>query len=191
MGEILLKVIDGTPRHKNTVQEYSKEIAEDRYRYVLDKISQNIPSGKVCYVFGMGKHPKSTYVALKSSHGIEVVWYGSLLPNYFGPLRLLVASYEGIVKIFDPNKVKGVFETLSKMAMVGVYIFDANMENAFIETVKSKKYSQYADEVIKEDKGYFIYKIDADSVESSTGIFEIVSYGIDCSKEITGILNLG
>lgn len=191
MGEILLKTIERSPRHKNTLREYSREIQEDRYRYILERISQNIPSDKSCYIFGMGKHPKSTYTNLKKTSGVEVVWCGSLLPKYLGPLSLLIASYEGIVKVLSPSRIKDVFETLSKMSMVGLYIFNRSLEDNFVQAIKFKKYSMYADEIAQEDSGYFTYQVDADSLESSTGIFEIASYGIDCPKELTSILNLG
>ncbi len=138
----------------------------------------------------MGKHPKSTYVNLKGMSGIEVVWYGSLLPGYMAFLRVFMASYEGIVKVLEPIHASEVFNILSKMSMVGLYIFDKSLEHSFVQTIKEKKYSAYADQIIKDDSSYFTYQIDADSLESSTGIYEIVSYGKNCPKELTGILEL-
>ena len=190
MNEIVVKVIERTPRHKNTTREYSREIQVERFRYVLERIPAAISAGKVCYIFGMGKHPKSTYISFQNTEGIDVVWYGSLLPGYLSPLRLIMASYAGIVRVLNPAKIKDVFEKLSALSMVGLYIFDISLEHRFIEVVKNRKYSRYADEVVKEDSAYFIYLIDADSLESSTGIYEIVSYGKDCPKGLTGILEL-
>jgi hypothetical protein len=189
MNEILVKIIEHPSRHKNTAREYSREIQEERFHYVLEQASRAISEGKVCYIFGMGKHPKSTYTSLKNTEGVTVEWYGSLLPMYLSPLRLVMASYEGIVKILDPGKLKDIFQRLSVMSMVGLYIFDANLESRFIEAVKTKKYSRYADEVVKQDSAYFIYQIDADSLESSTGMYEIVSYGTDCPKMLTEFLS--
>jgi len=190
MGEILLKTIERVPRHKNTLREYTREIQEERYQYILERISESVPADKALYIFGMGKHPRSTYINLKNTSGIEVLWYGSLLPSYLSPLRIFVASYEGIVRVLDPTCVKDVFARLSTLSMAGLYCFDKQLENSFIQTIKSKKYSNYADEIVKEDIGYFIYQVDADSLEASTGIFEIVSYGKDCAKELSGIVEL-
>jgi len=189
MGEILVKRFAKTPTHQNTLREYSSEVEEARYHNVLDRMSHTLPRDKVCYIFGMGKHPQSTYRKLASLSGTEVVWHGSLLPSYMMILRPFIASYEGVVRIFDTTKLEEVFISLSKMSMVGLYIFDSSLEDLFVETIKNKKYSVYADEVVKQDKGYFIYQVDTDSVESSTGIFEIVSYGVDCSKELVGTLD--
>lgn len=190
MGEILLRIIERAPKHRNTIREYSREIREDRYRYILGRMSESIRSDNAVYIFGMGKHPKSTYLNLKNSLGLEVVWYGSLIPKYLTPLRMLISSYEGIVRVLDVARIKDVFETLSRMSMVGLYVFNKNLEERFVQTVKSQKYSKFADEVVKEDTAYFIYQVDADSSQSSTGILEIVSYGKDCPKAFTGILEL-
>src|SRR5690349_16913530 len=134
MGEIVLRTIERSPRHRNTLREYSREIQDNRYSYVLEGISKNIPTDKSLCLFGMGKHPASTYRALKNMPGIEVVWYGSLLPKYLSPLRILIASYEGVVKVFDPARIKDVFEALSHMSMVGLYIFSKDLEDSFVQT---------------------------------------------------------
>ncbi len=138
MKEIVVEKIRQPQQHRNTLREYSKEIQEDRYQYVVKRISENIPSGKVLYIFGMGKHPKSTYVNLKGMSGIEVVWYGSLLSGYMAFLRVFMASYEGIVKVLEPIHASEVFNILSKMSMVGLYIFDKSLEHSFVQTIKEK-----------------------------------------------------
>lgn len=188
MGEFLIKTIDKTPQHQNTLREYSREIREEEFLTFLAKVSENRHLDKSCFIFGMGKHPKSTYRTLQHIPGIEVIWYGSLLPWYLGLFRVAIASYEGIVKVSEPKLIKGTFERLSRMSMVGLYFFDKRLEDAFIETVKTRKFSYYADDLVKQDSGYLIYQVDADSLESSTGIFEIVSYGKTCPKALIELL---
>lgn len=184
MRDLALKKIGQKSIHKNTLDEYDREIHKERFRYVTEKISESIQPGKASYIFGMGKHSKSSYTNLKGTAGIEVVWTRSIIPVYLSPLRIFIASYAGVVKVLNHDKIPLVFEILSKMSMVGLYIFDIRLEEKFTQVIKERRYSNYADDIVKEDSQYFIYKVDADSIESSTGIFEIVSYGIDCPKEL-------
>jgi len=193
MGHITLKQFpNGSRKNENTQVEYDNDIQQDRYRFVVDRVSKSeISQTKVCYVFGMGGHPKSSYTELKRIGGADVVWSYSLMPKVLWPLNLFVASYAGIVRIRNMEMMPQVFELLAKKSMVGLYIFDKSIEDFFIDTVKRYRHDPYLEENVKaRDKGYFIYEIDADNHESSTGIIEIVSYGIECAKSLTGILTL-
>jgi hypothetical protein len=195
MREFLIKSIQyPNGKHKNTKEEYDKEIQGSKYEHFVKKLSrENVLEkyGKVCYVFGMGKQPKSTYRKINKEQGVTVVWYGSLFPKILKPLGLVIASYEGLVKILDRKKLPEVFFELSKMSMVGVYYFSEVLEKEFIETIKEKKYSVYVDLIVKKDPEYLIYQVDTDNMESSTGVYEIVSYGVKCPSEIVSLLTLG
>ena len=195
MGEILIGSIQHpTEKHRNTKEEYNKEIQGSKYEYFVEKLSEkNIleNDGKVCYVFGMGKQPRSTYKKISKEQGLSVVWYESLFPKILKPLSLVIASYEGLVKILDGEKLPTVFLELSNMSMAGIYYFSKSFEKEFIETIKKKKFSVYADLIVKNDPEYLIYQVDTDNVESSTGIYEIVSYGVKCPSEIVSLLTLG
>lgn len=193
MGEIKLNVVPSGVVSNNTLTEYSKEIQHSRFEYIIKKISDlDIfhSENKTNIVFGMGKHPKSSYTKLKKSSGIELIWCDSIFPTLLKPLSYLIASYEGLVKINDGKRLFDVFKDLSRLSMVGFYHFDRQFESSFVDTIKRNKYCVYADTVVKEDPGYFIYQVDTDNGESSTGIYEIVSYGVKCSSELKGILSL-
>ena len=86
----------------------------------------------------MGSHPKTTYEKLKKVEGVEVVWYKSSLPK---PLRLfsfIIASFKGIIRVDNKKHLPDVFSTLVNLAMVGLYIFDKNLESEFMQVVKNK-----------------------------------------------------
>ena len=101
-----------------------------------------------------------------------------------------MAGYAGLVKIYDLKEIKNTFIHLSENSMVGLYIFNKTNETEFIKKVKEKNFDVFKiDRVIWEkDDAFFIYYIDADNKESSTGIYEIVSYGTNCSEALTNLL---
>lgn len=183
MGSIILKEIGGLSEHPNTKKEYDNEISHDELVERIFDISQMplLSDSKVCYIFGMGSHPKSTYKLLEDEKGIEVIWYGSILPKFARLLRFIVASYAGLVKVKLPDRINDVFLKLADCSMVGLYCFDASLESAFVEKIIDNPLPEYYDFGIKNDRGYFFYIVDADNTESGTGIYEIVSYGIDAS----------
>ena len=159
MREIVIKSIENDRKHhKNAKKEYSKEVQESRYRYVTEKIS-NLSlinnQNKICLIFGMGKHPKSTYRELEKLSGIRVVWYDSLFSKWLKPVSFFIASYEGLVEITDREKLPLVFNRLANMSMVGLYYFSRDLENKFVETIKKEKYSSYGDTIVQEDPEYF------------------------------------
>ncbi|MEJ0032559.1 MAG: hypothetical protein WDO15_20365 [Bacteroidota bacterium] len=179
-------------RYHNTEFEYDKQVDVSRYKYVVERISELSPiNNKVIYIFGAGKHSKITYKSLEGIKGIEVAYYYSVLPTILKPLSIVVASYAGIVKILDNSELSHVFKTLVYRSMAGLYIFDKGIEAGVIDVVKREKDIGQLDSFIKEnDRGYFIYQVDADNKESSTGIYEIVSYGVECPEGLTTVLQL-
>ncbi len=128
----------------------------------------------------MGAHPKETYKKLAKVNGIEVVFNRSLLPKYMYIFSLIIASYEGLIRIIDPNKLEDAFLKLIECSMAGIYIFHNSGEAEFKKNVINSLGKKEFDFGIKENMDYFFYIVDADNLESSTGMYEIVSYGIDC-----------
>jgi hypothetical protein len=146
---------------------------------IIEGILKKETDELVCYVVGMGALDKSTYKLLSNEKGIEVIWYGSILPGILRIISPLVASYAGIVKVLDPEKISSVFFQLTERSMAGLYIFSSEYEATFVNNVILNPTPRKYDYGIKELSNYFIYIVDADNYESSTGIYEIVSYGKD------------
>jgi hypothetical protein len=128
--------------------------------------------GKVCYVLGTGKQPRSTYSKLKAQDGVQVVDCGSLLP----PGLRWLPSYRGLVRIDDPSKLRVVFDQIVSQSDAVVYIFDASLEASFIEAVKSRKEPRDYSFGVKQDPGYLIYLVDEDRDDSPTGAVEFLSF---------------
>ena len=186
MGRITFNKGSGLGKSKYTKTEYCNEITYELLVHRLKRITSIVKNteGFVCYVVGMGAQPKSVYAELKKEEGIKVVWNGCFLPKYLHIFRWVIASDAGLVKITDFAKLPELFLTMVEQSMAGIYFFRSSRETEFLESV-IKNYSmksQDHDFTIKGDSDYFFYIVDADNIESSTGIYEIVSYGVDASN---------
>ena len=179
MGKVNIGSLGSLGAHENTLNEYDNEISEELLDHHLNQIASIYGGSKgcVCYTFGMGAQPKSTYAELRKEPDIEVIWSDSILSGAFKILSVFMASYAGLVKVSAPEKLPSVVKTLCHLSMAGIYIFDQSMEKDFVDRVLRNPLPEEFDFGIKNDEGYFFYMVDADNAESSTGIYEIVSYG--------------
>ena len=183
MGKVNIGSLGGLGSHENTLNEYDNEISEELLDHHLNQIASIYKDsrGCVCYVLGMGAQPKSTYAELREEPGIEVIWSKSVLSGPSKALSVLMASHAGLIKISASEKLPSVVKKLCHLSMTGIYIFDQSMEQGFVSRVIENPLLKEFDFGIKNDDGYFFYIVDADNAESSTRIFEIVSYGKDAS----------
>lgn len=183
MGKFNLSVVGGLGFHENTSVEYDNEVSSELLDHHLSGIVSTYKKieGCACYVFGMGAQPRSTYADLEKESGVKVIWSGSLLSGPSKILSLVVSSQAGLVKVTDPNKLPLVVRRLCYLSMAGVYIFDQNIEERFVAKVLENPLPEKYDFGVKDDPSYFFYLVDADNFESSTGIYEIVSYGKSAS----------
>jgi hypothetical protein len=192
MGKINIGSLGQSKKHRNEKRSFDNEINFNRVEYKLIKLSKIeslLEESKVCYIYGMGAHSKSTYDLLAKLSGVELKWKTSLLPFWLRPLSIVIASYAGLIKIVSITAMTEVFMKLAESSMVGLYIFDSKHELDFINATKKSKLSVDGDFLIKSDPSYLIYQVDADNYESSTGVYEIVSYGIKCPEEFEAIVN--
>jgi len=124
------------PPATTTKREFARYATEYNVDQVLAKLgTSGYPElGQVCYVFGTGAQPRSTYVDLKEQPGIRVIQYQSLFPPLW-----FIPSYQGLVKIDMPNMLRNVFEKLAEQSKAVVYIFNATLEARFVERFRSVK----------------------------------------------------
>jgi hypothetical protein len=162
-----------------TEKTFDRGVTEKDIERVLSGLTNafSIQSGQLCYALGFGDKPKTFYAELARIPGVEVVFCRSLIHWVLGFLRLIAASYEGLVKINDPQKIKDVFFKMMNLSMVALYIFDAELEQEVIAEAKKSSFRRAFDLGVPQDKGYIIYLVDGDSTQSPTGYLENVSYG--------------
>jgi len=170
----------------NTKAEFDRDAKTESVRETVERLAQAQPlhPDRVCYVFGMGAQPKHVYTSLQGKRGIELLFFRSLLPWYLRWLGGFVGSYEGLVRIDDLSLLPDVFFTVMDRSMAGVYIFAAGEESNFLNGINSKTHRRQFDLGVKNDPGYCFYIVDADNSESSTGVIEIVSYGVSTPNDL-------
>ena len=187
MGQISFGVSAISHASPNTKSEFSRTATFEDVERTLAKLSKADSNrvGKVCYVYGMGGHAEDTYLQLRLRGGLDIIFYRSIFPRYLRFLKFVMASYEGLVRINDLSILPEIFLTLMDNSMVGVYFVDTRFENELIREAFSTR--QRDDLGIKSDPSYASYVVDADNAEASTGIVEIISYGIETPSELIPI----
>jgi hypothetical protein len=132
-------------------------------------------------VYAMGGQRHGTIAALASNPGVELSWSRSLIPAYLGPLRLLMASYAGLLRVVDVSLLEATFLRAFDRSMAALYVVRKEYESDLIHRTREPRQSAKYDFGIKRDSRYLIYMVDADSFESSTGAYEVVSLGTGAS----------
>lgn len=181
MSKVSLPELGASRYRPNEAAErfVDRSTAVENVERVLNCLTKalTLHSEKACYVYGMGAHPRSTYQKISEKSGVELVLCRSVLPGAWKFFSPIIASYEGVIKINDPYKLTDVFLPLMKLAMVGVYIFDASLKVDFVERIRDGSGKKSYDFGITKDDGYIIYMVDGDSEESPTGYVEVINYG--------------
>ena len=164
---------DGTAVHFD--REIELDSIVSRTRQIAQQIDGN--ESMVCYVFGMGSHPRSTYTSVSQIDGVHILWHSSLLPKKWRWLSRLIASEAGLIKIVKAGALEEVFAKVVNSAMAAIYVLHASVEQEFVTEVRNNSApADYGFGLTLRDD-YFVYMVDADNQESSTGVVEIVSYG--------------
>lgn len=188
MGKIVIQGTRSFEHSENTRAEFDREVSFDGVKCVLDKLAKSPVYGKdkICYVYGMGAHPRATYVALQKKPGIHVTFFRSVLPKSLSLLSYFVASYEGLIRIDQPSSLPETFLTLMERSMVALYFMSPELETEFVRAA-SEQGHKFIDFGVKADPGYVLYIVDADNAAYSTGMVEIVSYGRETSPDLIPI----
>lgn len=170
----------------NTKVEFSSELDPTLLESRLDKLKSMYlnTENMVLYIVGTGGQARSVYRDLESQfNGIEVLWFDSTLPRYLNFFKGVIASYAGMIKVSELSSMKQIFLSVSEQSMAGIYIFPEHAEKKIKASAKNTLQNRNFDFDlgIKSYANYFFYLVDTDNSESSTGCYEIVSYGIDAS----------
>lgn len=169
------------PHIKNIVFEPSFEDI-DRIVRRITTLSQDSLISRSWFVYGYGKHPKSTYVDLEQRN-YEVIWYGVKGPFWAKVLSPVIATYYGLIKVRRSPDIAVLVDCLSKNAMVGLFSVLQDKEKAFVSEISNGNADP--DDYLKEnDPSYFGFLLDGDNRESKSGFLVILQYGPNCPKEL-------
>ena len=71
---------------RGTAVQFDREVELTPIDTRTNQIAQQMEGNEslVCYVFGMGAQPKSTYRSLEGIDGVAVLWNASILPSHGG-----------------------------------------------------------------------------------------------------------
>jgi len=170
----------------NTLLEADRESEHAQVAARVRRIAACLEGEKDVSVFvhAMGAQRRGTIAALASDPGVELKWSTSLIPACLAPLRLVVASYAGLLRITDVSALEATFLRACERSMAALYVVRKEYESDLIRITQESRRSAKYDFGIKRDAQYLIYMADADSFESSTGIYEIVSLGSGVSARL-------
>ena len=163
--------------------EATEEIVAARLERVVSSLFDEQGMSEI-YVVGMGGQHKSLYEEVDAIEGAEVLFQGSLLPRVFVFLRPIIASYRGLVRVSNRDAARKVFEMLVTRSMAGIYLCPNCRSREFESAVKSEKRPTDLGFGLGIDPRHFYFIVDEDNAESSTGCYEIVSYGRDVPAEL-------
>ncbi|MBK8659364.1 MAG: hypothetical protein IPN22_10990 [Bacteroidetes bacterium] len=174
---------------ENTVYRKAVEVQLPRIEYLLNEISKYdvYNENKVCFIYALGGQSLEVLKKTGEIQGVESVLIERYMTGGFilKILAFLSSGYRGLFKIGSLENLPQAFYPLIEYWMAEVIIIDKSMEFELIEYIKSQNNSNLIRQQIEKDPGYFLYEVDGDNFESSTGMVQIVSYGKECSKEIT------
>lgn len=189
MGNMKLRSTRSFERSQNTRAEFDREVDVKEVERVLRKISSVEADfgGKICYLYGMGAQPRSTYEVLGKTSGLHVIFSRSVLPKSLRFLSWIVASHEGLIRVDRRSVLPETFLALMKQSMVALYFLSSELDGQFVRAVTEQGHG-FIDFGVKADPGYSMYIVDADNAESSTGMVEIVSYGHTTPPELIPIV---
>ena len=185
LGRIDLKRLGSFGDSANALVSYSRDVTANDVLATVRSLAGAEPIKKrlkTCLLFGMGAQPRSTFGALEREKGVAVLFYRSMLRGPLALLRPIVASYEGVVRVEDPEKLEAVFGSLMDRSMVGLYCCAPENETAIVAAMR--RGDSGFDFGLKNDPAYLLYVVDADNAESATGIHEIVSYGREAPRSL-------
>jgi hypothetical protein len=170
---------------ENTRLEFVRLISFEQMKQNIAKIAKhlNLQEKHVCYVWGGGGNPKSTYQAMYKNNDVSVIFARSCLPVIFKIFGWLIPSHQGLVKINKAGALGPTVDAVVQAEMATIFVFDRKFEAGFLEAVKSYDFRKNSDDSfgVKEDGGYIIYFMDAENWDER--VAEVVSLGKDVSHD--------
>ena len=194
MGGIdLYKILHFNDYMDNVAEEY-RFIANDKYLAgiydLLTGCADLTNAHRSSYLFGFGKHPKSTYRKLQEdAEGYEVLWFGYNGPSKYKWLSSLPASTSGLVRVHETRCLTKLLDTLCHLAMVGVFSLSAQHAREFEKKlIDGAKLMVHPEDIIKEDASFFYWIIDGDMFDQEQyGFLCTSAFGKRCPASLTSI----
>jgi hypothetical protein len=106
--------------------------------------------GTALFVLARGSHAKVTVTALAQNPEIDLVWHGSWIRWWAFPMRLIAASYGGIVRVSGPEGFRRAVESLLNQAYVEFLLVDEKAAAGVANRLRSDGVRASAEALAKE-----------------------------------------
>ncbi len=175
----------------NKPVEIITEIEHNRAIRRLEYIQNSIclsEAGLVCYALGTAFLSKHEFDKLSLHPYLNVIATKSHRTGWWRFLPMPVSS-NFLISVHKCSAEKDLFEQLCQLASfaeVFYHFFDNKLEKEFVDEVKSLE--MIRPKCIAKDRRHFIYGVDTDSIESTTGFMEFVFHGPDVPKELINLI---
>ena len=156
----------------------------ERFYRILGYLSKTIDeNNKVIYLVG------STFtdiVEATEKFDVEIIKIKSLRTGWLRIVPIPV-SKNFVIKLMNKQELVEVVQSLEEHDPIEIFIFDKNIEDKFLTNFNIDN-RVYTRNIIKEDSQYFIYGMDFDNMESTTGAMEFISYGKNIPRDMKWFL---
>lgn len=184
-------------RSKNQGKSYTafrkvSAVELERVEYMLGFLSKYaLGNGRICLLYAMGGQPLDILNEVQNINGLNALVIKRYLGDrfYHNVLSYLLNARYGLFEVTDSQKLKEAFIPLISGWMAGIIIINKDFKDELIKGVMQHTDSNKIRELIEQDASYFFYEVDGDNLESTTGIVQIVSYGINCPTDLKTFLS--
>ena len=174
-------------KHINTLKEKFSDIELNRAFRILEGLESNLNyfNNIVIYASGNTYKKEDDIKNIEKNMSVKVIINESLRKGMRGFIPISIPRMF-LIKINNQKDISKIFDELNDHLLIEFGVFNKNIEKDFLHHIDSSDHASLFD-FIKNDDQYLIYGIDCDNEESSTGIMELISYGINTPQELLPI----
>lgn len=163
-----------------------RDVEWTQAKYRLKQISQvNLHEiGFSCYVASMGGLSKNDLESIEERRDFKFIRIDKFKSKSFlqKAVSFFLSSYWGVAEINCILNIEEILEDMTAQVMAELYIFNNKYKEEFNRKISIINNPLKISGFIEQYSDYFMYQLDADNMESKTGMVEIISFGKDCPK---------
>jgi hypothetical protein len=170
-----------------TCAYYEGSISDQEFRTIVSRLAlcdDLFGPDRACILFGYGSQPRRTYVEMRKTPGVRVVWEGPCMPLLAYPLSYLAAAQAGLVVVENGPAVQTALPMLAQCAMVELYSFSAPLLTRICTHVKRRRWRSKVGSIIGGDLSYYCFGLDGGWDEYPAWY----SYGPECPPRLRTLL---
>lgn len=171
-----------------------RDVEWTKAKYRLKQISQvNLHEiGFSCYVASMGGLSKGDLKSIEKKRDFKFIRIDKFNSKSFlqKAVPFFLSSYWGVAEINCILKIEDILDDMTNQVMAELYIFNDKHKEEFNRNISTINNPLEISDFVEQYSDFFMYQLDADNMESKTGMVEIISFGKDCPKILKKISEL-